>query len=735
MPIPSSDINRDWLTLPPTATIRDVRDAIPQDERRKRSVVTPLDDGRYAVYRLADLIEFLQTNLGVQFVTRGVLNHQLADTGTFLTDRARPPVQLSANLDRIHETWNPLADPPLVVLDGATIVGVLSAGVRGGPRDVDFLDNELPEANGGGRGPHAEPPAAEAELPPAGEPEPEPTGAAPEAEPPSPAPGTLGNEPEAAEPPARRINVRFEPPEQKDQPLQVGETYTLVFSVDPERLAEAIADTALDERRLFPPNVDQVELFVRLISEDFDILTDPQKLLVPRTGKSKNRARFDIVPRRNGPGHITAVFVKDGNAVQAITLELNVGVAGQAAIVKTETLGRPVEAAGAVKPRGLSMWIDYIGSGFKVSFLDPDGTDSFVIPLQLQELEQAIGEARAALADIVNFQDNRTPVYQTGTNISAAVNQKTLPRLAAAGFDLFQTIFMHPGAGDPARQFAKRLRTLAAGEPLTIQVISKEMMLPWGILYLAERFDENNIRPELFLGLKHIIEHTPMQADMDFQPSIASAPPITISLNVNPEIDTQMNFPLIANQVKYWNGIVKKTGIRIITRSKADDLVDALANPATPDQIAYFYCHAVSKTLAEGGAKASTLQFGANESVTLRDFMRRAPNDIRLSSAPLIFLNACESAELSPLFYNGFMPYFVDKGARGMIGTECPIPALFAAEWAGKFFDRFLVGQSIGQIFLDLRRDYFFNHNNVLGLLYAVYADADTTIAPALQLQ
>src|SRR6185295_18549046 len=126
--------------------------------------------------------------------------------------------------------------------------------------------------------------------------------------------------------------------------------------------------------------------------------------------------------------------------------------------------------------------------------------------------------------------------------------------------------------------------------------------------------------------------------------------------------------------------------------------------------IAYFYCHAISKNLSEGGANASTLQFGKDQSVTLEDFVLSAPSDIRLAGSPLVFINACESAELSPLFYNGFMPYFVDKGARGMIGTECPVPALFASEWAGKFFDEFLGGKPLGQIFLDLRRDYFFNH-------------------------
>jgi hypothetical protein len=101
---------------------------------------------------------------------------------------------------------------------------------------------------------------------------------------------------------------------------------------------------------------------------------------------------------------------------------------------------------------------------------------------------------------------------------------------------------------------------------------------------------------------------------------------------------------------------------------------------------------------------------------------------------PLVFINACESAELSPLFYEGFVPYFMAKGARGVIGTECKTPALFAAEWARRFFDRFLAGGSLGQIALDLRREFFYEHNNLLGLLYALYVDGDTQIVPGLNL-
>ena len=59
-------------------------------------------------------------------------------------------------------------------------------------------------------------------------------------------------------------------------------------------------------------------------------------------------------------------------------------------------------------------------------------------------------------------------------------------------------------------------------------------------------------------------------------------------------------------------------------------------------------------------------------------------------------------------------------------------PALFASEWAKRFFERFLDGAALGEAFLTLRQEFLATHGNPLGLLYAVHCDGDTRIAPAL---
>jgi hypothetical protein len=57
---------------------------------------------------------------------------------------------------------------------------------------------------------------------------------------------------------------------------------------------------------------------------------------------------------------------------------------------------------------------------------------------------------------------------------------------------------------------------------------------------------------------------------------------------------------------------------------------------------------------------------------------------------------------------------------------------VFATEWALQFFPRFLDGAPLGELFLELRREFNQTQGNPLGLLYNVYCDGDTRIQPGL---
>jgi hypothetical protein len=436
----------------------------------------------------------------------------------------------------------------------------------------------------------------------------------------------------------------------------------------------------------------------------------------------------------NGEGVINAVFLKDGNFIQLQTIRLNVGGPPE---IDSESLSRPLEAAFDVQPRDLGLVITNTGTSFKLIMTGPVYAEA-TLPLTLPELDQVISSVRTALQKVVNYEvgPNRIRTYQANIDIPVDVHLVVLKHLAETGFLLFQQLFYGDAADAQARLLGDKLVEMAQKQQLKIQIVSQQFLFPWGLLYLAHEFDPDNINPEQFLGLKHIIEHIPLQPSMQVVDSVMhSRPNLTVSLNVNSDIDRQMGSPLIGDQLNYWQRVSDRGVAKVIVRQLGDAVEKALSDATDNEQILYFYCHAVSRGLDEGGGPdASSLQF-AERAITLKDLKLRAPTRKSLPGAPLVFINACESAELSPLFYGGFVPYFMAKGARGVIGTECETPALFAKEWAKRFFNRFLGGMPLGQVFLELRREFFFQHNNAMGLLYAVYCDGDTRVVPGIEIR
>lgn len=716
MPIATRELRLDFIVVDESSTVQQVRDWIAETQNQWTYIIVRLDDGRFAVLRLDELIRVLQSHSHT--LMPEMLLARLVDVPDLLPPRAAEAVeQASMGTGRARQLLYKMPGKRLVVLSDGQVAGLLAVESRLAATDLDleWLDRPLPY-----------------EVHTAAKPEPVPK-----------SPGSLSADaedeleeaaPPPPEPQERFINAEIEDHD-RDQPLQMGQVYTLAFGVDLERSDAALVSAVLDDSALFEAGQQQVDLTIQLSSDDFQIDPPSRKLRVPRAGKSKGKARFDIEPRREGEGVINAVFLKDGNFIQLVTLKLQIGGPARAGVLTAETLGRSVEAAFVARPRDVSLTILKADDGFQVILSGVVGAMAR-LPITDAQLDQMITQVRQELQGIVHLEVNSKKFYQAGIDIPPQVNQAALARLAKAGFRLYQRIFYGPAADAQANLLGDTLRKMAQRETLKIQIFSQHFMLPWGILYMADEFDPDHVDPELFLGLKHIIEHIPLQQTMQvIEGTVPSQPQLTVSLNVNADIDQQMGASLIADQEADWGKISQSAAVKLLVRKTRDDVTKALADASTPDHILYFYCHAVSRSLAEGGGPdASTLVLSHNGRLTLGDLYIDAPLKIALPGAPLVFINACESAELSPTFYDGFVPYFMAKGARGVIGTECETPALFAAEWARRFFKHFLAGKSLGQAFLDLRREFYYQHHNLMGLLYALYCDGDTQVVPELSI-
>ena len=756
----ASDIKRDFVLFDGSTTIGEIRDKI-RSVRNLWVYVVVRVGGKYSVFRLDDLIADLRASNPA--FDPGILSLPLQSRSHLLAQQTCETVdEAKLSPGRVRSLFRETPSGRWVVLLDGKVSGIL-AQERRGPGSTDLEWMEPTAASRPTRPPttRAKPPTTRAMPPPSAPPpsaerptevlprSPRPTRArdtAIEAIPAEPSPSlTLGvEEPTAGEaaPPAaarstdvvaaaepvdekRFINAELEDHDPK-QPLTLGERYTIAFDVDVEARPTALG--AVGFRGTFAPSETEIELTVQLSSDDFDVPPEPQKLRVPRRGKSKNKARFEITPKKNGPGTVQAVFLKNGNFIQLMTVHLSVGVA--AAVVTSESLGRPLDAGFGVQPRDVTLILESTGDGFKATLASPVFAWAS-LPIQRSELDQMISQARDVLLAIVQSDAPGGKVYQTGLTIPEDVNREALKKVAQAGFRLFQRMFFGPAADEQSKRVGKTIREMARGKKLKFQIVSKDFLLPWGMLYMADAFDPDHVDPDLFLGLKHVVEHLPLQQGLHVTTAeIDGRPRFKVSLNLNSDIDAVMGVGVIARQRAYWDKVGEAGKTEITVRDKDDEVKTALANPSLADQLLYFYCHASSKSLSQGGPDASALVFSDGK-LTLGDLAVFAPMETLLKGSPLIFINACESAELSPVFYDGFVPYFMAKGARGVIGTECLTPALFAAEWAERFFDQFLTGKPVGEIFLDLRQSFYKENNNLLGLLYALYCDGDTQLIAA----
>jgi hypothetical protein len=551
------------------------------------------------------------------------------------------------------------------------------------------------------------------------------------------APDAPGQPEPSAEPaPERAFNVVLEDHE-RDEPLRVGVRYTLAFSIDEQVLDDALAGGWIPKRLLDPEGATS-KLTVQVDTDDFRVSEPTRPLTVPPTGSSLNKARFDIVPLKEGHGTLTATLHRDGNFIHQLKVVLPVGDQA-AAPVESESKGRVLAAVQVHRRRDLGIILEPSGDEFEIRVIGYS-TGHASLSITAAELAVKVANARDEYMKVVEYREGNLLPFQNGLDISPTAEAFALRTMAQAGAFLFSELFTNYAGGADGRMIGETLRGMAADprNQLDLQIVSERAPLPWPALYVGDASDGAQLDWDLFLGMRHVVERIPFQNGL---PSLdceipSDQPHLAVSLTLNTAIDQQMRMPVVARQQNWWTQTrAARPRLDVVQRSSRDDVLAALRAPDNADQVFYLYCHATSRGLSDpGGPDASFIKLSDGR-LDLRSLKMNAPVSTQLRGSPLVFINACESAELSPGFYDGFVPYFMLKGARGVIGTECKIPALFAEAWAGAFFDRLLDGQPLGETVLELRRTFLAERRNPLGLLYAVHCDSDTVVTPALARQ
>jgi len=94
---------------------------------------------------------------------------------------------------------------------------------------------------------------------------------------------------------------------------------------------------------------------------------------------------------------------------------------------------------------------------------------------------------------------------------------------------------------------------------------------------------------------------------------------------------------------------------------------------------------------------------------------------------PIVFLNMCQSADLSPTMTTGLVRFLLDRRAAAVIGTESPISSVTAHAFGSVFLENLLLARDVGTALQAARRSLLFGAvRNPLALAYTLYGRATT---------
>lgn len=154
------------------------------------------------------------------------------------------------------------------------------------------------------------------------------------------------------------------------------------------------------------------------------------------------------------------------------------------------------------------------------------------------------------------------------------------------------------------------------------------------------------------------------------------------------------------------------------------------------DVIEHFACHAEPDPGA--GDQAMFIVRGKTDQpevfVSIADLRAAFTSRFRQGRArdceflPLVFMNACGSAEFYPHQASSFPRFFVNQGYRGFIGTETSMPDQLAAQLSQVFYSRLFEGCPAARALHLAKWAMVTRFGNPLGILYTLYADQDLAL-------
>jgi tetratricopeptide (TPR) repeat protein len=567
----------------------------------------------------------------------------------------------------------------------------------------------------------------------------------------------------------------------KTTSLGISRTYALRLNIGP-LLDESVVQNA--EQHLFPvhllpPTNVGYWLEVIVVSDDFVIPVRQHHLFLPRLGPSwvcdcppgkdhqcseNERLPYLFIPiqtpEQSQVAQLRIAIYHQKNLIQSQLLtakitEVEQSGAGYSSIIDY-TLTSDLRDLSFLPPRTLHILTNDNGDGSHRIVINSEGDDVLAFNLTEGQIRVTVDAAREALRN-VHFEEyggtlgsrrQRRNLLDSNNAKTRGAFIKDLARLAPLGWKLWTLLLKD--------RLEWRKKLLA---PATIQVsrtISSTLAFPWALVYdipldsqgqykvcpLIENWDENKGHVDLsvyccphesthglkntlcpfgFWGFRHAIEQPPSM------PRGRNLPVLIHMTNQPPELVAGLSQALDKDQTAKHLQVMKDqlTLFTVQDRTSLQDIITALADPV---EVVYFYCHGGREPLVGTSQHTPYLQVGEDE--------RFQPSDITTwrvadwpehhweQTSPLVFINGCHTAELTPELLVNFVDAFSTAYAAGVIGTEISVEQGIAAEAAEHFFNAFQQGKTVGQALQQMRL-HFLAQGNLLGLAYTPYCSAN----------
>jgi hypothetical protein len=263
-------------------------------------------------------------------------------------------------------------------------------------------------------------------------------------------------------------------------------------------------------------------------------------------------------------------------------------------------------------------------------------------------------------------------------------------------------------------------------EPPRMQIDAEHLPFPWAIMYDGpEPETAADVRVKSFWGARFNINRVASVTLARVAPGSAVSP-LQVIACLNPNLDRDQNVAVLENQRKFLAGEPVKASL-IESGAALKDFL----NNAAPCSFLYFFCHATAaQTLDRNLFRESTCPRAAatieldKPPLSIEDLC-----DIRLSplpARPLVFMNACSSAQGDGVFQSMFLTHFYGTWrTSGFIGTDWMVHTVFADGFARLFLQGFLVEHRPIADAFHAATMRVLELNNPFPLIYALYVRPD----------